>query len=101
LIDVLVIGAFVEARSCERFYALALRVDDELARYYRYLLKSESRHFEDYLALAMDVATTAKLKNPQEHIQSRIDHIRNVEKQLILTPDDNFSFYSGVPAQAD
>ncbi|HFF4775193.1 TPA: tRNA-(ms[2]io[6]A)-hydroxylase, partial [Acinetobacter baumannii] len=63
LIDVLVIGAFVEARSCERFYALAPRVDDELGRYYRYLLKSESRHFEDYLALALDVAKTAKMKD--------------------------------------
>ena len=100
LIDVLVIGAFVEARSCERFYALASRVDDELARYYRYLLKSESRHYEDYLALAVDVATTAKLKNPQEDIQSRIEHIREVEKQLILTPDETFRFHSGVPAQA-
>ena len=100
LIDVLVIGAFVEARSCERFYALASRVDDELARYYRYLLKSESRHFEDYLALAMDVATTAKLKNPKEDIQERILHIREVEKQLILTPDETFRFHSGVPSQA-
>lgn len=100
LIDVLVIGAFVEARSCERFYALASRVDDELARYYRYLLKSESRHFEDYLALAMDVATTAKLKNPKEGIQERILHIREVEKQLILAPDETFRFHSGVPAQA-
>ncbi|WP_441368108.1 tRNA-(ms[2]io[6]A)-hydroxylase [Acinetobacter lwoffii] len=100
LIDVLVIGAFVEARSCERFYALASRVDDELERYYRYLLKSESRHFEDYLALAMDVATTAKLKNPKEDIQERILHIREVEKQLILTPDETFRFHSGVPAQA-
>ena len=100
LIDVLVIGAFVEARSCERFYALASRVDDELARYYRYLLKSESRHFEDYLALAMDVATTAKLKNPKEDIQERILHIREVEKQLILAPDETFRFHSGVPAQA-
>lgn len=100
LIDVLVIGAFVEARSCERFYALASHVDDELARYYRYLLKSESRHFEDYLALAMDVATTAKLKNPKEDIQERILHIREVEKQLILTPDETFRFHSGVPAQA-
>lgn len=100
LIDVLVIGAFVEARSCERFYALASRVDDELACYYRYLLKSESRHFEDYLALAMDVATTAKLKNPKEDIQERILHIREVEKQLILAPDETFRFHSGVPAQA-
>ncbi|WP_296521735.1 tRNA-(ms[2]io[6]A)-hydroxylase [Acinetobacter oleivorans] len=98
LIDVLVVGAFVEARSCERFYALAPRVDDELGRYYRYLLKSESRHFEDYLALALDVAKTAKMKNPKEDIQQRIDHIREVEKNLILTPDDTFRFHSGVPA---
>lgn len=98
LIDVLVVGAFVEARSCERFHALTPRVDDELGRYYRYLLKSESRHFEDYLALALDVAKTAKMKNPKEDIQQRIDHIREVEKNLILTPDDTFRFHSGVPA---
>lgn len=97
LIDVLVIGAFVEARSCERFYALAPHVDEELGRYYRYLLKSESRHFEDYLALAMDVAKKAKLKNPKEDIQARIEHIREVEKNLILSPDDMFRFHSGVP----
>lgn len=98
LIDVLVVGAFVEARSCERFHALAPRVDEELGRYYRYLLKSESRHFEDYLALALDVAKTAKMKNPKEDIQQRIGHIREVEKNLILTPDDTFRFHSGVPA---
>lgn len=97
LIDVLIIGAFVEARSCERFYALAPLVDEELGRYYRYLLKSESRHYEDYLALAMDVAKTAKWKNPEENIQSRIEHIREVEKDLILSPDELFRFHSGVP----
>ena len=100
LIEVLVIGAFVEARSCERFYALAPYVDEELGRYYRYLLKSESRHFEDYLALAMDVAKTAKLKNPKEDIQARIEHIREVEKNLILSPDEMFRFHSGVPVKA-
>ncbi|WP_406612968.1 tRNA-(ms[2]io[6]A)-hydroxylase [Acinetobacter schindleri] len=100
LIDVLVIGAFVEARSCERFYALAPYVDEELGRYYRYLLKSESRHFEDYLALAMDIAKTAKLKNPKEDIQARIEHIREVEKNLILSPDEMFRFHSGVPVKA-
>ena len=98
LIDVLVIGAFVEARSCERFYALAPLVDDELGRYYRYLLKSESRHYEDYLALALDVAKTVKLKDPEEDIQQRIELIREVEKDLILTPDKTFRFHSGVPA---
>jgi tRNA 2-(methylsulfanyl)-N6-isopentenyladenosine37 hydroxylase len=100
LIDILVIGAFVEARSCERFYALAPHVDEELGRYYRYLLKSESRHYEDYLTLAVDVAKNYKLKNPQETIQDRIEHIREVEKNLILSPDDTFRFHSGVPSQA-
>ena len=52
LIDTLIIGAFIEARSCERFAALADVVDAELAKYYRFLLKSESRHFLDYLELA-------------------------------------------------
>lgn len=100
LVDVLVIGAFVEARSCERFYALAALVDEELGRYYRYLLKSESRHYEDYLTLALDVAKTAKMKDPQEDIQGRIEHIREVEKNLILEPDRLFRFHSGVPIQA-
>ena len=99
LIDVLVIGAFVEARSCERFHALVPIVDDELGRYYRYLLKSESRHYEDYLALALDVAKTAKLKDPEETIQQRIEFIRDVEKNLILSPDDSFRFHSGVPVK--
>ena len=98
LIDVMVIGAFVEARSCERFYALAPLVDDELGKYYRYLLKSESRHYEDYLTLALDVAKSAKLKDPEENIQQRIEHIREVEKNLILEPDTLFRFHSGVPA---
>ena len=100
LIDILVIGAFVEARSCERFYALAPIVDDELGRYYRYLLKSESRHYEDYLALALNVAKTAKLKDPEEDIQQRIELIREVEKNLILSPDNTFRFHSGIPSKA-
>ena len=100
LIDILVIGAFVEARSCERFYALAPLVDDELGKYYRYLLKSESRHFEDYLALALDVAKTSKLKDPEEDIQQRIELIRDIEKDLILTPDKVFRFHSGVPVKS-
>lgn len=97
LIDVLIIGAFVEARSCERFAALATVVEEDLARYYRYLLKSESRHFEDYLALAHEVASTAQLKNPAEQITQRIAHIRQVEQRLIESPDPLLRFHSGIP----
>ena len=97
LVDVLIIGAFVEARSCERFAALAPLVDDELGKYYRYLLKSESRHYQDYLALAEEVAASSKMKNPNEDIAQRIAHIAAVESDLILQPDPLFRFHSGPP----
>lgn len=92
MIDVLIIGAFIEARSCERFAALAEVIDDDkLARYYRYLLKSESRHFEDYLALAASLS--------DEPIQARVAFFRQVEAELITQPDDELRFHSGVPEQ--
>ncbi len=53
LVDTLVIGAIIEARSCERFAALAPELDEELAEFYTSLLKSESRHFMDYLKLCL------------------------------------------------
>ncbi|XID75590.1 tRNA-(ms[2]io[6]A)-hydroxylase [Alkanindiges sp. WGS2144] len=90
LIDVLIVGAFVEARSCERFAALAPFVDDDLARFYRYLLKSEARHFEDYLALAQSVS--------EQDISTRVETFRQLEAGLILSPDTELRFHSGVPA---
>lgn len=92
LVDVLIIGALIEARSCERFAALAPFVDKELGRYYRFLLKSESRHFEDYLRLAELYAG--------EDISARVAEFVALEKELIETPDTEFRFHSGVPAPA-
>lgn len=90
MIDVLIIGAFIEARSCERFSALADVIDDEkLSKYYKYLLKSESRHYEDYLALAQSVS--------DEPIDERVAFFRVVEAQLIDSPDGELRFHSGVP----
>ncbi len=40
------------------------------------------------------------MKDPEEDIQGRIEHIREVEKNLILSEDDTFRFHSGVPVQA-
>ena len=93
LVDILIVGALIEARSCERFAALAPHVDDELGRYYRYLLKSESRHFEDYLALAQRYAST--------RIDDRIEFFKEKEKTLIEQPDDEFRFHSGIPGTVD
>ncbi len=91
LIDILIIGAFVEARSCERFAAIAPYLDDELKRFYIFLLKSESRHFEYYLSLA-------QLYSP-EPIDERIAFFREKEAELILTSDTHIRFHSGVPSQ--
>jgi len=91
MVDVLIIGAFIEARSCERFAALAEVIDDErLAKYYRYLLKSESRHFEDYLALAQSLS--------EERIDERVAFFKEVEAELISSPDTELRFHSGTPA---
>lgn len=89
LIDVLIIGAFVEARSCERFAALAPYMDDELAKFYRYLLKSEARHFEDYLTLAQSMSP--------DDISERVAEFRVLEAELILSPDSQMRFHSGLP----
>lgn len=93
MVDTLIIGAFIEARSCERFCALAGVIEDEkLARYYRYLLKSESRHFEDYLKLAQDINGA--------DITERVNALRQVENALILDEDDTLRFHSGTPSDA-
>ena len=90
MIDVLIIGAFIEARSCERFSALADVIDDEkLSKYYKYLLKSESRHYEDYLSLAQSIS--------EDDISSRVAFFREVERELIDSPDDELRFHGGVP----
>lgn len=91
MVDVLIIGAFIEARSCERFAALAEIINDKrLAKYYRYLLKSESRHFEDYLALAQSLA--------EDSIDERVAFFKEVEAELISSPDSELRFHSGNPA---
>jgi len=90
MIDILIIGAFIEARSCERFAALAEVINDErLAKYYRYLLKSESRHFEDYLALAQSLS--------EDSIDERVAFFKEVEAELISSPDTELRFHSGAP----
>jgi tRNA-(ms[2]io[6]A)-hydroxylase len=50
--DLLIVGALIEARSCERFAALAPRLEAPLSRFYGGLLAAEARHFEHYLAFA-------------------------------------------------
>jgi tRNA-(ms[2]io[6]A)-hydroxylase len=89
LIDKLICGALIEARSCERFAKIAPHLDDKLGQFYVSLLRSEARHFEDYLSLAREIA--------KEDIQSRIEYFAALEAELICSPDADFKFHSGSP----
>ena len=89
LIDTLILGALIEARSCERFASLIPHLDPELSEFYASLLKSEARHFKDYLSFAQNISN--------EPIENRIELFKNIEMDLIQTPDTLFRFHSGVP----
>ncbi|MCE0496281.1 tRNA isopentenyl-2-thiomethyl-A-37 hydroxylase MiaE [Vibrio salinus] len=89
LIDKLICGAYIEARSCERFAKLAPYLDDELNKFYVSLLRSEARHYQDYLALAQSVA--------ESDISERVKFFGEVEAELISSPDTDFKFHSGRP----
>lgn len=91
LVDTLVVGAFIEARSCERFAALAPHLDAELAGFYRGLLRSEARHFQHYLRLAYRYGEAAD-------VQGCIQRLREHERELVESPDAALRFHSGVPA---
>lgn len=88
LVDTLILGAIIEARSCERFAALAPYLDPVLQKFYLSLLQSESRHFMDYLALARKMAA--------QNIDQRIDFFLQRERELIESSDEEFRFHSGV-----
>jgi len=89
LTDILIVGALIEARSCERFAKLAPYLDDELAKFYKSLLRSEGRHYQDYLSLAETYSN--------EPIKPRVDLFRELEAELIQSPDSEFRFHSGIP----
>lgn len=93
LVDTLLVGAIIEARSCERFAALVPVLDAELAEFYASLLKSESRHFTDYLKLA------GVLGSPEE-VAARLPVFLQREQELIESTDVEFRFHSGVPGGA-
>ncbi|MCJ8267797.1 MAG: tRNA isopentenyl-2-thiomethyl-A-37 hydroxylase MiaE, partial [Psychrosphaera sp.] len=97
LVDKLIIGAFIEARSCERFAKLAPLLDDQLNKFYVSLLRSEARHFQDYIQLAEQVNSTSKRKG--ESVAQRIAFFAEKEAELITAPDELFRFHSGVPVR--
>ncbi|NOZ39099.1 MAG: tRNA-(ms[2]io[6]A)-hydroxylase [Planctomycetes bacterium] len=76
-VDRLLVAGLIEARSCERFSALADHVDDpELADFYRSLFESEARHHTTYTRLAQHFA-------PEEVVNLRLEELYEAEAAII------------------
>jgi tRNA-(ms[2]io[6]A)-hydroxylase len=88
-LDLLLAGALIEARSCERFRLLAPRLPPPLAQFYAQLEQSEARHFELYVDFARAVA-------PGEW-GARLRELAEREAELATAPDPEFRFHSGAP----
>lgn len=77
LLDRLLIGALIEARSCERFDVLAHHlVDPELAAFYRSLFESEARHYATYLRLALKIFD-------EPTVRARLDELAHAEAGIV------------------
>jgi tRNA-(ms[2]io[6]A)-hydroxylase len=92
-IDLMVCGAFIEARSCERFAVLAPAIGAPLAELFEGLHNAEARHFKTYLNLAQRAALKAQVDLP-----ARIGAFAALEAELISSVDPLFRFHSGPPA---
>ena len=92
LLDLLLVGALIEARSCERFAALAPQLPEKLSKFYSGLLASEARHFEHYIAFAK-----SECGIDEAEIDARLEELKAVESKLITEPDAQFRFHSGTP----
>ena len=92
LLDLLLIGALIEARSCERFAKIAPRLPEKLGKFYAGLLASEARHFEHYITFAKSECDATDAE-----IEQRLEELKKIEAALIQDPDPEFRFHSGKP----
>ena len=89
LLDLLILAAFIEARSYERFVALLPVLDTQLSAFYKKLCISEMRHYQLYI----DIATTYFA----DKVEERVCVFAAREAELIERPDPLFRMHSGVP----
>jgi tRNA 2-(methylsulfanyl)-N6-isopentenyladenosine37 hydroxylase len=87
-LDLLLVGALIEARSCERFRLLAPRLPAAVSGFYAQLAHSEARHFEQYVGLAQEASPEWR-----ERLRELAEH----EARLATAPDGQLRFHSGPP----
>jgi tRNA-(ms[2]io[6]A)-hydroxylase len=81
LVDRLLVGALIEARSCERFQLLAQAaegVDDELHALWRDLLAAEARHYRTFVDLAVRAAG-----DDRSRVVERLDRLAEAEAAIV------------------
>ena len=89
LLDLLLVSALIEARSCERFQLLASFVDDDrIARFYDGLMAAEARHHQVYLTLAEELA-------PREVVRARLAGLARSEAEILEDPATRVRLHSG------
>jgi tRNA-(ms[2]io[6]A)-hydroxylase len=89
-LDLMIVHALIEARSCERFRLLSKRLPPEVRDLYEQLERSEARHFEIYLEFAQREFDAGE-------IAARLELIATREAELATQPDRELRFHSGPP----
>lgn len=92
-LDLMLSGALIEARSCERFALLGPRLPAPLGDFYSRLQASEARHFELYLHFA-------ERETDEPTWRARLRALAECEAELASSADPVFRFHSGAPAAA-
>jgi tRNA-(ms[2]io[6]A)-hydroxylase len=92
-LDLLIVGALIEARSSERFQGLLPLLPDTVATFYHGLEAAESRHTNLYLSLARRHAAAAGLD-----VATRYAELAACEAELATRPDRELRFHSGPPS---
>jgi tRNA 2-(methylsulfanyl)-N6-isopentenyladenosine37 hydroxylase len=91
-IDLMICGAFIEARSCERFAALGGAIGAPMSELFQGLHAAEARHYQIYMKLAERAALRVSLD-----LGPRLEEFAALEAQLITSADAVFRFHSGTP----
>jgi tRNA-(ms[2]io[6]A)-hydroxylase len=89
-LDLMIVHALIEARSCERFRLLAKRLPESIRDLYEQLERSEARHFELYLDFAAREFDAGE-------IEERLAAISAREAELATSTDRELRFHSGPP----
>jgi len=93
-IDLMICGAIIEARSCERFASLGETLGAPLNDLFAGLHRAEARHYRVYLELARRAAARHGLQ-----VEARVAAFAQLEAELITSPDEVFRFHSGPPVR--